>query len=156
MSGISYYGVLADGFKITKPVSVAAERTRQYALNLIKERTPVDTGTLKRNWSVGLEGYGLRIQNSTPYAPFVELGTRKMRGRHMVEGAMPLIISEFRRQLGYALGARLSGVITRGVEPESLNYNNATDATRVQKGGFRPGARQRSVRLPKRIKRSGK
>ena len=153
MSGISYYGVLADGFKVTQTITAAAERTRQYASNLIKQRTPVDTGTLKSNWHVDLEGYGLRIVNDTPYAPFVELGTRKMRGRHMVEGAMPLIQSEFRRQLGMALGARLSGIITQGVEPSELTYSNATDSTRVQKGGFKPGAKQRSIRIPRKVRR---
>lgn len=153
MSGITYYGVLADGFKVTPTITAAAERTRQYAVKLIKERTPVDTGTLKRNWEVDLEGYGLRIENPTPYAPFVELGTRKMAGRHMVEGAMPAIIAEFRRQLGLLLSKKLAASITQGVTSSALDYNNATDPTVRQKAGFKRNARQRSIRVPRKVRK---
>lgn len=150
---ISYYGALADGFKVTPSITAAAERTRQYAVKLIKERTPVDTGRLKGSWNVDLEGYGLRIENATPYAKFVELGTRKMRGRHMIEGAMPQIISQFRKELGTALGRALAGRITQGVEPKPLDYQVATDPSRRQSGGFKPGAKQRSIRVPRKVKR---
>ncbi len=153
MSGISYYGVLADGFKVTPSITAAAERTRQYADKLIKARTPVDTGTLKRHWQVDLEGYGLRIENPTPYAPFVELGTRKMAGRHMIEGAMPSIIAEFRKQLGLVLSKKLAATITAGVEGETLSYTNATDPSVKQRAGFKRDAKQRSVRVPRRVRR---
>ena len=153
MSGINYYGVLADGFKVTPAISAAAEQTRRFAEKIIKARTPVDTGTLKRSWDIDLEGQGLRITNDAPYAPFVELGTKKMAGFHMVERSMPEIQREFRRQLGVSLGKALASAITMGVEPPELSYNNIADATRKSKGGFRRGAKQRRATYNPRTKK---
>lgn len=51
----------------------------------VKDRTPVDTGHLKRNWfitraqTVGKQGYAAEIYNNVEYAPWVENGHRIMR-----------------------------------------------------------------------------
>lgn len=57
------------------------------------ENTSVDTGTLRRGWVVtnpysrGGKWY-IAVGNNTEYAPYVEYGTHKQQGQHMLEYAM--------------------------------------------------------------------
>ena len=50
--------------------------------------TPVRTGTLQAGWSVSVEGSKkltvVSIENTVPYAMYVEMGTSKMRGKEML------------------------------------------------------------------------
>lgn len=55
------------------------------AVESAKKKTPVDTGTLRRNWSVsGIKHAGNAFQvdifNNVEYAPFIENGHRIVRG----------------------------------------------------------------------------
>ena len=63
------------------------------ALKLIRPRTPVDTGTLRRNWSLGsvtIVGNIAKIEivNATSYAAPVEYGWIKANGAHYVGAHM--------------------------------------------------------------------
>ena len=50
--------------------------------------TPVRTGTLQAGWSVSIEESKnmtvVSIENTVPYAMYVEMGTSKMRGKEML------------------------------------------------------------------------
>jgi hypothetical protein len=63
------------------------------ALKLIRPRTPVDSGTLRRNWALGnvtVSGNIARIEivNPTSYAAPVEYGWTKPSGAHYVGAHM--------------------------------------------------------------------
>jgi HK97 gp10 family phage protein len=52
----------------------------------LQEKTPVDTGRLRRSWSVrSATTKGINIGNETPYAIFVEEGTVKQAPVRMME-----------------------------------------------------------------------
>lgn len=105
---ISYYGKLFDSPQITPAIARAANIAKTYGAGLIKARTPVDTGRLKSDWNVKLEGNGLRITNDAPYAGFVEFGTSKMAARSMMTTSLPdiqrVFIDELYSEIGEALG----------------------------------------------------
>ncbi len=77
----------------------------------IKKRTPVDTGELRRNWTVGKverqgDGYVVQIFNNTEYASFVEHGHRTgadltewVEGRFMATISMKEMERELPRYL---------------------------------------------------------
>lgn len=65
-----------------------ANQLAQELLARCIKRTPVQTGTLKRNWlasSVVRKGdiYEVTVQNSTLYASYVEYGHRQTPGRYV-------------------------------------------------------------------------
>lgn len=80
------------------------ECVRDLALLLLSKtvkRTPVDTGELRRNWTVGPvnrtgDGYEVEVYNPTDYAMYVEFGhrLRKKNGWGWVEGRFMMTISE--------------------------------------------------------------
>lgn len=70
-----------------------------------KEGTPVRTGTLRDSWMVEVhddEDYVLigspvdAFPNNKPYASYVELGTSKMVGRHMLQNAATQHAAEYK------------------------------------------------------------
>jgi hypothetical protein len=75
---------------------------RELASSLLAKtvaRTPVDTGTLRRNWQLGpVErvggGYSIELFNPIEYAPYVEFGHRTRLHTGWVEGRFMLTISE--------------------------------------------------------------
>lgn len=57
-------------------------------LREVKQKTPVDTGELRRNWEVGpvvKNGgyYEITVFNPVEYAPYVEYGHRQTPGRYV-------------------------------------------------------------------------
>jgi hypothetical protein len=79
---------LADNFKKALDTRVIERFIHEFLLEMayraerkIKKRTPVDTGELRRNWTVGRverqgDNYLVQIFNNTDYASFVEYGHR--------------------------------------------------------------------------------
>lgn len=67
------------------------------------ENSPVRTGRLAGSW--GFETYSNRVKifskssafDKTYYAPYVEYGTSKMAGRHMLRNAVRDHIEEYKR-----------------------------------------------------------
>jgi len=137
-STINYYGQLFDGAAITPAITRAAEDTRQFGLAMVTAKTPRRTGRLASNWQVQLEAHGLRYQNPTPYGIFVEMGTRHLAGRHMLESSLGAIEAHFKkalaREVGLRLGKRIVADITSGTD---LSYQSLTDGTRQTSSGFR-------------------
>lgn len=78
------------------------QQAMQLALRLIaltKEKTPTDTGNLKRNWAMGTvekagNQYIVTVLNNTEYATFVEYGHRNKYHTGWVPGRYMLTRSE--------------------------------------------------------------
>lgn len=71
---------------IKRLISEAIKETATYGINRIREKTPVRTGRLKRSWlTENWQENSIRINNYTPYAPFVE------KRRTMVAKSIPEI-----------------------------------------------------------------
>jgi hypothetical protein len=54
----------------------------------VKNRTPVDTGTLQRGWETTVSPDEITIRNDVEYAGYVEDGTEHMDGAHMLKVTM--------------------------------------------------------------------
>lgn len=74
---------------------------KEIAMNLlrrIKQKTPVQTGNLRRNWNNSGEkiknGYQETVFNQTEYAAYVEYGHRKPKSKGWVPGRYMLTKSE--------------------------------------------------------------
>jgi hypothetical protein len=68
-------------------------------LALIVNKTPVDTGVLRRGWSIGTiikkgDNYIIEISNDVYYAKYVEYGHRTPEHTGWVEGKFMMTISE--------------------------------------------------------------
>lgn len=55
-----------------------------------KQRTPVDTGQLRRGWELEKEDLYIRLYNNVEYAQFIEWGHRTRGGKSYVEGVYML------------------------------------------------------------------
>jgi HK97 gp10 family phage protein len=78
--------------------ALGVELARQFASSIAqggfvmeretKRRTPVDTGTLRNSWHTDIEVHGktvhVEVGTNVEYAVYVEFGTSKMSGRHML------------------------------------------------------------------------
>lgn len=57
-----------------------------------KRRTPVDTGALRNGFHTDIEVNGktvhVTVGNNVSYAPYVEFGTSRMAGRHMLSNGL--------------------------------------------------------------------
>ena len=80
----------------------AAKELAARLLTMVKKRTPVDTGALRRGWTIGevkaVEGgYEVEVLNPTEYASYVEFGHRTRLspegGRGWVKGRFMLRFS---------------------------------------------------------------
>ena len=77
-----------------------------------RKNTPVDTGTLRRNWAIGEirdtgDGYEVEILNPTEYASYVEYGHRTRDHTGWVQGKF------FMTKAEVELERELPGVIER-------------------------------------------
>lgn len=104
MSGISFEGRLWDKGNVTQAMRKAANDARVYGLQIVRSRTPVDTGKMKASWDAQLTNRGILWTNSAPYSQFVELGTRKMAPRYPLTNSLPAIENRYLESLGKQLG----------------------------------------------------
>lgn len=128
---ISYYGKLFTNTDITPAIAKAANVAKTFGLALVKARTPVDTSKLKGNWEARLEGNGIRFTNDTPYAGFVEFGTRKMSPRAMLTRSLIDIEEVFIEELYKDIGSTLGADIISGYQ--SPGYDNAVKTDQPDK-----------------------
>ena len=59
-------------------------------LRNVKQRTPVDTGQLRRSWELEKGNLYIRIFNNTEYGIFIEYGHRTRGGKSYIEGVYML------------------------------------------------------------------
>ncbi len=123
---IRFYGELfkANGKTIPKAVTKAVTETQAFAELTLKANTPVDTGRLRAGWSVMQTKKGLGIQNFTPYAIYVEMGTRKMRPRNMLRNSLPTIEDYFKKRLTENLGKSLAAKVAGSNEVSYAKLRN--------------------------------
>jgi HK97 gp10 family phage protein len=120
---INYYGKLFNSPDITPGIARAANIAKTYGLALVKARTPVDTARLHEGWKATLEGGGIRWSNDTPYAAYVEFGTRKMAPRGMLTRSLDDIKEVFIEELGKEIGKELGEQIVS--DYKTPGYGNA-------------------------------
>jgi len=119
---LSYYGALWKPGNIDKAARKAAESTRKYGVTLLKATTPIKSGALSAAWEARVSGNGILWRNSRPYAQYVELGTKRMAGRHMLEKALPSITNHFKSQLMREIGTLAA---KRVLEAQPISYDNS-------------------------------
>lgn len=110
---IYYYGKLTNAKGVD--IQTALEKTKQYGIALVKASTPVKSGTLKAGWDAQVTHNGIIWKNPTPYSGYVELGTKRMRGRNMLGNSLPYIKEYFGKQVAKSLGARVASQVVRSV-----------------------------------------
>lgn len=84
-----------QGETYLKEIEKAFRDVTAKTLKIVKKRTPVDKGILRRNW--GASGFQMtrgnmmvEIFNNTEYAIYVEMGHRTRGGKRWVEGQFML------------------------------------------------------------------
>lgn len=115
---IRFYGELfkVNGKTIPNAAAKAVSATQKFAELTLKANTPVKTGKLRDGWSVMQTKKGLGITNQTPYAIYVEMGTKHMRPRNMLKNSLPVINDYFETQLKQNLGKSLAAKVKTSTE----------------------------------------
>lgn len=126
---IRYYGQLfvTKGKNIPKAVQKAANDTQTYASLVLRANTPVKTGHLRDSWNVMQTKKGLGITNNAKYAIYVEMGTKHMAGRHMLENSLPSITEYFKDRLTENLGKSLAAEVRKGSEVTYESLRNESN-----------------------------
>jgi hypothetical protein len=92
-------GILFNDFERKQAFSDALSEVLAIGVDIIGDRTPVDTGRLRNSWDSTDDS----IFNDTPYFPFVEYGTSKMSARLMMTKSIPEIVELFGERLANKL-----------------------------------------------------
>lgn len=144
MPEVKYTGKFWSGSP-TKAIQNAAWVAKAYGQALIKARTPVDTGKLKSSWQSTLDNQGITFLNNTPYASYVEYGTRKMAPRYMLTDSIPDIQRVFQQELAKELGKQLGAKVLADIAPRG--FKPMPKLTKTQKQDIRQ-ARPRWQKYP--------
>ena len=95
----------------TDEVLAALERAKKRGLEAIglvaeghaKKETPVDTGRLRNSISHATDDEAAYIGTNVEYAPYVELGARGRKGKHMLQRAAAEHADEYKQIMEDAL-----------------------------------------------------
>lgn len=82
--------------EFAKRKSAALEAVGLRAETHAKEQTPVDTGRLRNSISHTVIDDSAYIGTNVEYAPYIELGTRKIKAHHMLKRAATEHGNEYR------------------------------------------------------------
>lgn len=82
------HNISKDVAALIKDVEAETEFLADVVLEVAREATPEQTGTLKRGWQKRKEGTVTVVENPVPYAGYVDQGTSKMAGNHMTDLAV--------------------------------------------------------------------
>ena len=101
--GFEKYRLALGNAAVEAHIRAALAEAVAMALRQVKERTPVRTGTLRREWKItdivkDGDYWAVTLYNDTKYAPYVEYGHRtrlnkKTGERHWVEGQFMMKLS---------------------------------------------------------------
>jgi hypothetical protein len=79
---------LAPKLAVDENMRLKAEQVAEIAA----EHSPVETGRLAGSWKVEKKAEAAyQVSTDVPYAPYVEYGTRFMRGAHMMGRAVAVV-----------------------------------------------------------------
>ncbi len=87
----------------------AARTAGQMALDRVNENTPVRSGRLRSGNRLLVNGNEATISNDTPYAIYVEFGTRHMAARAFMTRGLQQAEAQFGRLTGQEVGDALRG-----------------------------------------------
>lgn len=68
-------------------------------VNVVRPRTPVRTGHLRRSWKSRNSQFSFIIRNTAAYAEYVESGTSRMAARPNLYPLLPTILDELNRAI---------------------------------------------------------
>lgn len=94
-----------------QPDDEVASKIQSYALNFLRDVTPVRTGRLINGWNVAVVGSQVLVTNDVEYAGFVDGGTSRMAARDMTSQTEPAVI-DFAAEMNEAanFAARVKGM----------------------------------------------
>lgn len=75
--------------KVKRGLKQATRETLPYGKGVVQQRTPVDTGLLRKSWHYLTDDRV--IWNEVHYSAWVEEGTSRMAGRFMARDSLPEI-----------------------------------------------------------------
>ena len=140
---IRYQGVLFDpNPKVNVAIARATKTVAEYSVGVIRSRTPIDTARLWKGWSMVTGARGVEIRNPTPYASFVELGTRKMSARLMLNRSLPEIEAKFKDALASELQRTLGATKVLGSAKLGAFLAGFSKAAKVDTSRFKPYKRK--------------
>ena len=155
---VNAYGPLFETKTVTPAIRKAAQAALTYGITAVKAKTPVLTGLLRSQWEGKLEGNGVRMINNAPYAIYVEMGTRNMPARAMLQRTMPEMTAVFQKRLaaeiGKTMAAKVIGSIDSMPERSGKLYESLTEGRSVSGNmGFGPlasGAKGKETHMNQR------
>ena len=103
-----------DSGQLKKEIGQSTKRIGVQAIRTLKTNTPVDTGTLRKAWtvegpSVSGGGWVVKVSNPTEYASYVENGHRTRSHKSWVPGQF------FMKNSLNAIDSQLPDLITPGL-----------------------------------------
>lgn len=103
-----------DSGQLKKEIGQSTKRIGVQAIRTLKANTPVDTGTLRKSWtvegpSVSGGGWVVKVSNPTEYASYVENGHRTRSHKSWVPGQF------FMKNSLNAIDSQLPDLITPGL-----------------------------------------
>ena len=123
--GFEKYRLTLGNTAVEAHIRAALAEAVAMALRQVKERTPVQTGTLRREWkitSIVKDGdyWAVTLYNDTKYAPYVEFGHRtppskKTGERHWVNGQFMMKIScdEVKKNMKYIVQKHINAMLAQ-------------------------------------------
>lgn len=123
--GFEKYRLVLGNATVEAHIRAALSEAVAMALRQVKERTPVRTGTLRREWKITdivKEGdyWAVTLYNDTKYAPYVEYGHRtrlnkKTGERHWVEGqfVMKLSCDEVAKNMNHIVQKHVNAMLAQ-------------------------------------------
>lgn len=85
--------VLAE---LERKIQDSLQEVGQIAVNDARNSTPVDTGNLRDSMTCDIKDDLVVVGSNVDYAIYVEEGTRKQKGHHMVRNAMQDNANQFK------------------------------------------------------------
>jgi HK97 gp10 family phage protein len=107
MEGLDQLEGIAE--QLLKDVEKLIDQVADQVPNVLKQRTPVDTGHLKRSWRSRQTTKSVTVRNTAFYAGFVEYGTSRSKAQPMLTPLIPMIESELDRAFRTGTDFNLSG-----------------------------------------------
>ena len=71
-------------FRVRQSLDFFIDEFETEFLKRVEDRTPVDTGHLQNSWAIASDADSIVINNDAEYASYVEHGTSRMAGAHML------------------------------------------------------------------------
>lgn len=105
---VTFSGKLSTA-NVDQAIARAGQKVQRPLVSLVQSKTPKRSGHLASQWLSQLSGNGLSVTNLTKYAPFVEYGTKRFKGREMLTKSVPEMVDRYQQAIADELKAELGG-----------------------------------------------